>query len=392
MPEKELVAIVYPFFAHYRDAVNSKLNESKRCRYLFVGARTGRDGIEVWKPSNDFAFLETRNVTVMGFLFQSGLIRLAFRRDVKQIIFLADAHYVTTWLAAFLARLTGKRVLFWTHGWTKVDTGLKRIFRLVFYRLAHDLLLYGHHAKNIGIQEGFLPEHLHVVYNSLDYPAQVTERQSVTETAIAKVRSTLFKNPQYPLLIYIGRLTLNLRFHLLLDALSLLKRQGFEANLLIIGDGPARSGLLSRAVREGLNVNSYGACYVEAVLAGLLMAADLTVVCGRVGLTGIHSLAYGTPVLAHSDPEDQHPEWESIISGYNGCYFAKDDSHDLARAIREWLAEAPERKQLRRQCCEVVNRFYNPEYQAAQIERALDGEPSTDAEWEAFKSLFEKSF
>jgi hypothetical protein len=59
--------------------------------------------------------------------------------------------------------------LFWTHGWTRPDRGLKRVFRGTFYRLAHSLLLYGHYARDIGLREGISPARLRVIYNSLDF-------------------------------------------------------------------------------------------------------------------------------------------------------------------------------------------------------------------------------
>ena len=378
--------MVYPFFAHYRNAINRKLNESKHYRYLFVGDRMGKEEIKEWNPSGDISFLETRSVTVKGLLFQSGLVRLAFRKDVSQIIFLGDAHYATTWLSAALARLTGKRVWFWTHGWTHLDKGLKGMIRLVFYRLAHGLLLYGHHAKEIGIRVGFRQEAMHVIYNSLDYPNQVAMRESVREEDLTGLRASLFGPlANSPTLICTGRLIPMRRLDILLEAMLQLTEEKKAFNLLLVGDGPEAVTLKKQAHRRGLSLHFFGPCYDESLLAMLFMASDMLVMPGRIGLAAIHSLAYGTPVLTHDDPNDQHPEWEAIIPGFNGAYFARNNSRDLARVLGDWFSHPPDRAVIRQRCYEIVERFYNPVTQAELIERALNGAPAHDSEWEAFR-------
>lgn len=101
-------------------------------------------------------------------------LKLAMRRDIAVIIFLGNVNFLSTWLAALLAMLTRKRVLFWTHGWLRKEQGTKANIRNLFYRLAHGLLLYGNRAKMIGIENGFAKDRMYVVYNSLDYQTQKT--------------------------------------------------------------------------------------------------------------------------------------------------------------------------------------------------------------------------
>jgi glycosyltransferase involved in cell wall biosynthesis len=317
-------------------------------------------------------------------MVQSRVIGLALRKDISTIIFLGNIHFLTTWLGAVLARATGKRVFFWCHGWLCPRKGFEGACHRAFYRLAHGLLLYGHRAKQIGMEEGFPANRMHVIYNSLDYPAQAVARGAIDAQACAVMRSTLFRHPERPLLIYIGRLIPGRSFKVLFEAARWLKQDGLEVNLLVVGEGPERASIVAQAAQDGLEICAYGACYDETTLAKLVMAADLMVVTGRIGLAAMHSLAYGTPVVVHDNPNDQHPEWEAIVPGFNGTYFAQNDSKDLARAIREWLRSAPDREQLRERCYEVVERFYNPRTQVDRIEKALSGAPPDDSDWEAF--------
>lgn len=390
MPEKPIVPIIYHFFPHYRTGVNRELIRSKKYEFLFVGATqssTG-SGIETWDVPKEASFLRTHNWMPGGkVLFQSNIVGVALRKDVKTIVFLGDAQFITTWIAAALARLTGKRVLFWSHGWTARDHGIKKVCRMTFYRLAHGMLLYGHYAKRIGVEMGLRPENLHVIYNSLDYSTQVAMRQSVREEELTQVRASLFgSGAKNPMLICTGRLITARRLDLLLEAMHFLKEEGHPINLLLVGDGPESAALKSQAQHQALAVHFYGACYNEKALARLFMASDMLVMPGPIGLSAMHSLAYGTPVLSHDDPTHQKPEWESIIPGFNGAYFAHNNSRDLARVLCAWFRNAPDRTQMRQHCYEIIERFYNSAMQTALIERALDGKLADDSEWDKFCS------
>jgi glycosyltransferase involved in cell wall biosynthesis len=73
---------------------------------------------------------------------------------------------------------------------------------------------------------------------------------------------------------------------------------------------------------------------------------------------------YGTPVITHGDFGFQGPEVEAISDGVNGRFFKRDDSHDLALKIREWLIDHPSTDEaLRKSCYKIVDERYNPYYQ-----------------------------
>ncbi|MCC6730732.1 MAG: glycosyltransferase [Chthonomonadales bacterium] len=379
------VAVVYHFFAHYRAAVMRALLDSPHYRFVLCGDVRNPEGpgIREWVPADRSRFVRAPCRPLGGgLLLQRGLLSLAARRDLDTVIFLGNAKHLVTWPAAARARALGKRVLFWTHGWTEEETGPKDRLRRAFYRLADGLLLYGHRAKCLGVARGFAPERLHVIYNSLDYEAQRRARDVVGPADLERTRAELFGQPERPIAICTGRLTGRRRLDLLLDAMHLLRAEGRPLNLLLVGEGPARRSLEEQAARMGLPVRFGGACYDEGVLARLIMAACVSVVPAGAGLSVVHSLGYGTPVVAQDDPNGQGPEWEAIRPGVNGGLFRRGDAADLARAIAEWTG--PDRRSAadRRRCREVVERFYNPAFQRRAIERAIAGLPADDLFWQ----------
>lgn len=377
------VAICYSFFPHYREGVIRELVAHGRHQYLLVGDVRDPDcgRIRAWVPS-DIPYVRARCWQVIGpVMYQSGMVRLALRRDVECLILVGLMYWPMTWVCAWLGRKTGKRVLFWTHGWTRPEKGLKAWLRRRFYRLADGLLLYGHLGKVLGIQQGFEPGFLHVIYNSLDYRRQVKIRQSINREVIQRTRREIFGRVDRPMVVCTSRLTPQRRLDLLLEAMAKLKRRGRAVDLLLVGDGPEEEKLQRQADELGVDVRFYGACYEEEILGRLIGAANVSVSPGKIGLTAIHSLTYGTPVITHDRVFDQGPEFEAIVPGKTGDLYRYGDVDDLTAKIEKWTEKVwPEEKQ-RQMCFEIVDRFWNPIMQRYAIERAIDGAAADDLFW-----------
>ena len=377
--KKMEVAVVYHFFAHYREAVIRELIDSPSHHYIFVGDRKDPfgSGIKACDVSNSSRFIYTRSFLLFGkFLIQRGLIRLALTSEIDVVIFLGDSKFLCTWISASLARMRGKRVLFWTHGWQKNESGLKSLVRCSFYHLGHGLLLYGQRARQFGLAKGFKSRNLYVVYNSLDTRKQEEIRSRVTTRDIREMREKLFGHWNRPIVICSGRLITTRRLDLLLEAVSLLQKEGCPIDVLLVGDGPQRAQLETMARTGNLSVVFYGACYEEETLARLIMSANVMVVPGAIGLTAMHSLIYGTPVITNNDPDEQMPEWEAIISGINGQVFKKGDPIDLARAIKLWASGGLPDENVRTRCYSSIDKCYSPSYQVHVINASVEGRPA----------------
>ena len=375
--EKRRVAVVYHFFAHYRAAIMQTLLASEAIDYFLISdLHEPSNEIEAWEPPKDRWRWSPCFRLGANFIWQKGLLRLAMQPETDAIIFLGNANFLSTWCSAGLARLLGKRVLFWTHGWVRDERGLKRLVRNLFYRLAHGLLLYGNRAKAIGIRNGFPKENLYVIYNSLDYRHQSELREAIERSRLSSIRNQFFKNAACPVLICSGRLNKLKRIDLLLDAMFLLLDEGLHTSLLLVGEGPEEAALRARALERGLSVHFFGACYEEERLAELIMSANLTVSPGQVGLTAMHSLAYGVPVVTHDDVHNQMPESEAIVPGKTGDLFRHGDVVDLAEVLKRWIHRPWPDATARQECIAIMERFYNPQYQANIIARAVAGCPA----------------
>jgi glycosyltransferase involved in cell wall biosynthesis len=139
--------------------------------------------------------------------------------------------------------------------------------------------------------------------------------------------------------------------------------------MLIIGDGPERKRLLNLCNKLELNkfTKFYGSCYDEKKIALLISASDLCVSPGEIGLTCMHSLVYGTPVISHNDKSRQGPEVEAIIPGKTGDLFEYCNIKDLSIVMEKWLFKKRNEKEISEKCIEIIRKRYNPYKQVQTI-------------------------
>lgn len=359
---------IFNYGPHYRDAIYSKIDKELNYDMYFGHKVPGRiKKIDVSTYTNYKKDL--KNVFIKNLYWQRGAIRIVFKPYTNYIMD-GELSGVTTWIVMILAKLSGKKVYLWSHGWYERDGKVKSFFRKLFFGLSHKVLLYSDYAKQLMINHGFNEEKLVGIYNSLDYDTQKKVRDKLTYT---DVFSKKFAN-NYPTLCYVGRIQKWKRLDLLVDAMVQLKKEGLPLNLVIIGAETEDTGISEYIIKNNLSYHvwMYGETYNEEEIGNLIFNSTICVSPGNVGLTAIHSLMYGTPLITHSDYRFQGPEFEAIKEGITGAFFKRNDSQDLALKIRKWLLIHPEsNKILREKCYKIVDEKYNPYYQIDVLKKVV---------------------
>ena len=374
------VAVVYHFFPHYRAAIVEALARSVHADFIFVGDdHDFRTGIKAATLSDNVRFILAPTRKIFGrYMWQWGALRIAWDRRFDTIVFHPGPHWPCTWIGSILARLMGKRVLFWGHGYIAAPSGMKGLARRALNAIPHAHMFYGRWAKQFAMDTGWPPEKLHVIGNSLDLAEQEKQRAAVDAESVQTLRTQLFHDPSLPTALCSCRLQPEKRIDMLVTALATLKTQGVEANLLIVGDGECRHDLERWARVAGIDTHFAGACYDEAELARFITATEVTVSPGFVGLMAMQSMAFGVPVVTHSTMAKQVPEVEAIIPGVTGDLFEWGNVEDLARVMRPFLLGEYDREATRVACHKIVERFWSPAFQLGSIERAILGYPADD--------------
>jgi glycosyltransferase involved in cell wall biosynthesis len=386
--KKTLVAIMQPYIPLYRVPIFNLLSRQKHPApeyTLFADTRSGINvktiDAEISSVAPEEGGLRWHFTTTYWFgeiyYWQSKNIWLAFSRRYDVIIYPGYMYDLSLWISIVLARISGKRVLMWSHGILQTERSLKGFIRRCFYRLADGLLLYGHHAKHLLMAAGFEPNKLYVVYNSLDYESQQRVRSRLSHRDNYELKRRTFSEPEWPLLIFVGRLTARKRLDLLIKAIRYLHEMDFFANAVIVGDGPERENLERHASRLGVAqyIKYVGESFDENLIGSWMYAADVCVSPGEVGLTAMHALAYGTPVITHGDLVHQMPEVEAIDPGKTGLFFKRGSAVDLAKVIKQWISANEARETVRQRCINIMENYYNPRIQAKIISAAVLGDP-----------------
>lgn len=302
---------------------------------------------------------EFKNLTLFGrFSWRTKCMFLAFQKYDK---FLITGDFVFSYIPFLLfCKLLGKPVYAWGHGIKSLNGKLKYLNKF-FYKNISGFFSYGEGGKKRLIELGVDKDKIHVIYNSLTdhiYPEH-----------LLKLKSNVYKdhfNNDYPVLIFIGRLTPQKKLDWIIDALKILSEHGHHVNLIIIGAGPTKEIIESRIDTYGLNNQCwlYGECYDESINNILLYNADLCVSPGNVGLTALHAMSYGVPVISHNNFELQMPEYETIEDYKTGLLYKYNCFEDFCDKITKWLEHAHnKRESIRQNCYAAINGKWNSDNQ-----------------------------
>lgn len=361
---------------HYRSALWQQLayDEALDSRFVF-GQASGKSiqQIDFDQPfwlARSSRLRRVRNLHFRGVLvWQWGVLKRVLSTDAQVLVMLGQMYVLSMWLVAFLARRRGISLVFWGHGAYGRDGPLKRWFRKRFLSLGDVVLVYGHYARRLLIDDGFEPDRIRVVYNSLDHAQHVVLRATLTDPKFVASQDW-FEDSSLPLLLFVGRLTRQKSLDKLIATVGRLAKKNRRFNLLFVGDGPERSKLEELARIIPGQVHFVGACYDEVKLGRLIANADLCVSPGEVGLTAIHALSFGTPVCTHGDLRNQMPEAEAVIDGTTGILFKRSAS-DLDQAILNWFDRNADRDAVRKACHKVIDQYWNTENQCRIIRDTL---------------------
>lgn len=359
--DKTKLCIIYNFAQLYREPIFTLINHNWDCKWFF--GKTDTDIKEMNTDLlNNVSFVENKKLMKI-FQTQKGIGNIIRNKNITSILMLGEPMVLSSWWILLQRRLLyrNKRVYLWTHGWYGREGFLKKWLKRAFFGMSDHVFTYGEYAKNVAISQGFNREKITPIHNSLNHAAQVILRKELSSSDIY----TRHFNNSNPVIVFIGRLTKVKRLDLLLHAIYSLKKQGKHYNLTLIGAGEEMESLkaLTKKLRLENQVWFYGSCYDDNKNAQLIYDANVCVAPGNVGLTAMHTMVFGTPVITHNDFSWQMPEFEAIIDGETGTFFNKDDVEDMAKTIDKWIESHPNRDAVRRSCYHEIDTRWSPEYQ-----------------------------
>lgn len=350
----------------YRKATFKMLESVFNCDFILGEGPTKQMDISMLENVEK---VQESKFLINGLYTYKNLIKLSKEHDI--IILNIASNNILYYLFPLIARFRGQKIVSWTHGWYGKEGFVRRLIKRIYFNSFDKVLVYGNYAKNLMIKNGIKEAKIHVIHNSLDYYTQLELRKQMTETSVYKDH---FGN-NYPVLLFIGRLRKVKKLDQIIEAMAILKERGEYYNLMLIGGGEDEMLLkeITSKYQMESNVWFYGPCFDETSNAELVYNADLCVAPGNVGLTAMHTLMFGCPVLTHNNFPWQMPEFESIKEYKTGLFFDYDNIDSLADKISEWFkVNGTLRDHVRNKCYKEIDEQWNPEYQTKILEQALN--------------------
>lgn len=368
---KKKIAMLFPYAPSYREPIYQLMDKELDVDWFFCGNATRNMKMFNYHLLKHVD-LTMKEIKIVGsFTKYKGLDKL--KLEQYDVLIVAGVYQnLSEWkIALKYGRCKKKPALyFWTHGMYGKESKFRLLVKKFLYHSGQGLFLYGNYAKELMKSEGFKETTLHVIHNSLDYENQLTLRSTMKKSIIYR---DFFGNNN-PVLIFLGRLTPVKQLDMVIKAIAHLKNKGETYNLVFVGDGEMRQSL--EALAANMNVQNqvwfYGACYDEKKNAELVYNADLCVAPGNIGLTAMHSLMFGCPVLTHDCLKWQMPEFESVRPNRTGLFFKYQNQNDLEYRISEWFrVNAFKRNIVRKNCYYEIDTQWNPQFQLDVIKKVL---------------------
>ncbi|MEO9513936.1 MAG: glycosyltransferase [Flavobacteriaceae bacterium] len=364
------ICCIFNLAPHYREPIYTLMDEKLNCDFYF-----GDKVKTKIKPLNVNNLKGYKNTVKNKFLFNTGWI---WQKGVSSLVFkpydfyiiTGDPYIISNYVILLLSHLLNKKVFVWSHGMKANANTKRKLLEFLFFKLSHKVLIYGEYSQSIMLKRGFKKDKLIPIYNSLNYDQQKRIRENLGSSTIYKDH---FKNGK-PVLAYIGRIQHSKKLDLLLRATKDLLNKGTPCNLVFIGKDVEEVGLEKLAMDLDIqeNVWFYGASYDEEDIGNLIFNANVCISPGPIGLTALHSLTYGTPIITNDNFETQMPEFEIIEKGKTGDFFIDNDIKDLTLKTSQWISlDETKRNSVRKWAFEAIDKYYNPHYQIKVLKKLV---------------------
>ncbi|EJT0553356.1 glycosyltransferase [Vibrio vulnificus] len=370
------ILIHYPFIPIYRVPIFNEFGRNQKFKHLVIAPELFHDKtfhfdktkyLFNWSKSHSHHF----SILGRGIDIEWGILSnlWAHRAKGSCYVILSNPNILSSWLYSICARILGYKVVFWGHGLIKKDTGITRFIRKLYYSLADHFWLYGNDAIPLMRDIGISDDKLSVIYNSLDYEVQRKLREKLTnQKEIIKTELGIDQNEK--VIVSMGRLLEKIRLDQGVNGIHKIINSEPNVKLVVIGDGPEKDSLI--ALTKELDIESkvlfVGAIYNESDIARYYTIADVSIVMGRVGLSAMHSLAYGVPLITHDNLEEHCPEVEAIVPGETGEFFQENNIDSFVCVLLKLLKNS---SNYRNNCVSMIEDKYTPSKQMEFIEESL---------------------
>lgn len=366
-----IVHLTQPVVAHYRVPFFNMLADLPDVELRVYAARRdlGADSIQSIEdlPYSDLGHSWVAIAPRGVLLWQRGLGKIPLGRTGDVLVVSGNLRCLPNYLLMLRAARTGMGLVWWSHGISRHSKPLAQRLRMAVMGAVDAVLLYTEEEVSLYRERGLSPEKLFATNNTVDErPIRKAIEAWPSDRLAAFQREQGIEGDN--LFLFCGRLKPLAHLDLALWALRKLVRRGIHGELAVIGDGSEHQRLCKMAADLGVaqRVRWLGGIYDQMLLAPWFLSARALVHPGPIGLSLLHAMNYGLPVITHGNRVNHMPEISALEEGRNGLVFAEYNPTDLADKIALVLADPSLRQELSQGALATVTKQYC-------LQRMVDG-------------------
>ena len=343
--------IVQPSLAKYRVPVFRELASRAGLEVRVVyGSLEGLENVE----PQGFDAMATRlyKPTLAGkpLMLQPAQWANASRVKCDVLVLQWSGRYLTLFPTLLRARLNGVGTVLWGHGYSKSQGRPRARFHKWLAKFATAILFYDPRTRDAYIEQGWEPRNLFVALNCLD-PREIVAARQWWQEHPCELDQFRRRNQldQGPVILFVSRLQPANRVDWLIRATAELSKELPNLKTVILGNGAAEKDRLQQIAQDvdaHDNVLFLDGIYDETKLAPWFLSADVFCYPANVGLSLIHALWYGLPVVTTDDLACQNPEVFALQHGVTGLTYEHGNVSSLAAALRKILRDDTLRKSM----------------------------------------------
>jgi glycosyltransferase involved in cell wall biosynthesis len=331
------VAIFQPALPKYRIPVFNGIGAAEDIALtLFPSPKLKDSSLPQAEGAESFEVVEAP-MTRSGPFFRQPAQHEALEKDrFDVVVFSWNARNLDLVKGLDRARELGMGSVLWGHGYSKRERFYRRMLRNRLTRRADAMLTYNNIARDRLIKDGIAADRVFVALNAIDQTEVQAARSHwldrPEELKAFRVEHDLDDRPS---IIFVSRLEADNRVDWLIHGFERALHRVPNARLIIVGGGPAREELESIARLKGIvaHVTFTGPIYDELALAPYMMTARAFCYPTNIGLSILHAMGYGLPVVTSDATARQNPEIEAHRPERNGLTWKHAQLDDLADVL-----------------------------------------------------------
>ena len=342
------IVVVQPNIPTYRVDFYSRLVKTPGWEVNVVANKGTLGLLTDNEDQNSWANVSGRYRRFFGIEWQEDILGLSLK-DLDLLVISGNPRNIPALILTVRARLYGVPCVWWGH-FNSVSTKVWRArIRHFLYKIPKNICFYSDYELSTATKA--LKKYSLNLFS-------ISNGLNIDDISVLR-KEYIAKNRPFRIL-FIGRMVSRSRLDLVLEAMPVLAKGG--VHLDVIGEGDMRKAYESWVAKNSLqdNVTFHGAITDENQLSPIFNNSSIFVSGDCVGLSIIHALAYGLPVIINANSKTQAPEADVLLLGEMGLTHS-GDSASLGATVTLLLENYDLRDQFSRTALITLRNHHNTE-------------------------------